>query len=90
MLNYESCNCLYFAKLKKEKHQTGCRHTAARVFRFHQSLGKVLWYQTVRPVVPAKRHHLKLTKERKVTFVGEAKNPRFFHRVASLFLWRSN
>lgn len=90
ILNDKSFNGLYCAKLKKEKHQTGRRYVAARVFWFHWRSGKVLWDQTVCPVAPAKRHRLKLRKERKVMSVGEAKNPRFFHRVASLFLRRSN
>lgn len=89
IFNYKSLNGFYFAKLKKKKHQTGRCYVAARVFWFHWWSEKVFCDQTVRPVAPAKRHSLKLRKERKV-FVGEAKNPRFFHRVASLFLRRSN
>lgn len=38
-------------------------------------------HQALLPVTTAKCHDLKLEKGRKVTFVGEAKNPRFFNRV---------
>lgn len=36
MFNYKSCNCLYCAKLKMGKHQTGCRHIAASAFRLRR------------------------------------------------------